>query len=79
MCMSMRKSILAVIGLLMMFSCQSIDVLTESMSAGDELFASMEMINGTKTCMDENNNVLWSADDQLVAFRFCNKKVDYRL
>lgn len=77
--MSMRKSILAVIGLLMMFSCQSIDVLTESMSAGDELFASMEMINGTKTCMDENNNVLWSADDQLVAFMRTTLGLRYKI
>lgn len=33
-----------------------------------EIIASIESLAATKTTLDENNNILWSAEDQLIAF-----------
>ena len=64
----MKKFTLAIIELFLMFSCQSLEPVNEFIAEDEELFASMEMVSDTKTVMDEYNNVLWSEDDQIVAF-----------
>jgi hypothetical protein len=63
----MRKYILVLIAFFALFSCKKLEVVQDSVSEVAELFASMEHIDRIKTVLD-NNNVLWSEDDQLVAF-----------
>lgn len=76
---AMKKSILAVFVLFMIFSCQPLEQVSESTSEDVELFASMELIGDTKTVMDDNNNVLWSENDQLVAFMRTSLGLRYKI
>ena len=63
----MKKLLLFVLPACLAFACQTFEpALQEPLS--DEIYVSMEGICATRTSMDENNNVLWSAGDQLVAF-----------
>ena len=64
----MKKSLIAILAMLLMLSCQVNELAPEYVPAEDDLYASIESIGATKTVMDENNNVLWSEEDQLVAF-----------
>ena len=45
----------------------------------NELHASIEVFNMTKTSMDENRNVVWSDGDQLVAFMGTTLKSKYQI
>ena len=64
----MKKSLIAILAMLLMLSCQVNELAPEYVPAEDDLYASIESLGATKTVMDENNNVLWSEEDQLVAF-----------
>ena len=75
----MKKHIVALSVLLALFSCQSLEPVTETASENDELFASIELIGDTKTVMDENNNILWSENDQLVAFMRTTLGLRYKI
>ena len=76
---SMKKYIVELIALLALFSCQSLDVVTDSLSEDDVLIASMELIVDTKTILDDNNNVLWYENDQLVAFMRTTLGLRYKI
>lgn len=75
----MRKSFIYILALLIMASCQTNELTPDFEPADDTLYASMEAINATKTVMDENNNVLWSEGDQLVAFMKTTLGVKYQI
>ena len=76
---AMKKIIYAVFALCLIVSCQRLEPLKESVSEDADLFASMEAVGDTKTVMDENNNVLWSEDDQLVAFMRTTLGLRYKI
>lgn len=75
----MRKYILAPIAFFALFSCKKLEVVQDSVSEVAELFASMEHKDRTKTVLDDNNNVLWSEDDQLVAFMRTTQVLKYKI
>lgn len=75
----MRKYILALIAFFTFFSCKKLEIVQDSVSEVAELFASMEQIDRTKTVLDDNNNVLWSEDDQLVAFMRTTLGLKYKI
>ena len=75
----MRKYILALIAFFALFSCKKLEVVQDSVSEVAELFASMEQIDRTKTVLDDNNNVLWSEDDQLVTFMRTTLGLKYKI
>ena len=64
----MKKTLSAVFALLALVSCQENELNPDLLSSDNELYASIESVNATKTSMDENNNVLWSSGDQLIVF-----------
>ena len=64
----MKKSLFPILALLILHACQEPDLLPKDELSGDYIYASVESVNATKTSMDQNNNVLWSDGDQLVAF-----------
>ena len=75
----MRKYILALLAFFTLFSCKKLEIVQDSVSEVAELFASMEQIDRTKTVLDDNNNVLWSEDDQLVAFMRTTLGLKYKI
>ena len=48
-------------------------------SDSNVLYASMESVDATKTSMDEYNNVLWSENDQLIAFMKTTLGIKYQI
>ena len=76
---AMKKIIYAVFALCLIVSCQRLEPLKESVSEDADLFASMEAVGDTKTVMDENNNVLWSEGDHLVAFMKTTLGLRYKI
>ena len=64
----MKKLLLSIIILVLAVSCQETEFTPVTDVEDDCLYCTMESISATKTSMDENNNVLWSEGDQLVAF-----------
>ena len=75
----MKKSLISILAMLLMASCQMTELVPEYMPADDELYASIESLESTKTVMDENNNVLWSEEDQLVAFMRTTLGIKYQI
>ena len=75
----MKKSLISILAMLLMASCQMTELVPEYMPADDELYASIESLESTKTVMDENNNVLWSEEDQLVAFMGTTLGIKYQI
>lgn len=75
----MKKLSISILALLMMVSCQINGLAPEYVHADDDLYASIEPVNATKTVMDENNNVLWSEEDQLVAFMGTTLGIKYQI
>ena len=51
----------------------------EIQSDNNDLYTSMESIDATKTSMDEYNNVLWSENDQIVAFMKTTLGIKYQV
>lgn len=64
----MKNFLRIVIVLITIFSCQREEIFQTDEFSTTDLHGAIESINVTKTSMDENNNVLWSMGDQLVAF-----------
>lgn len=75
----MKKLSISILALLMMVSCQINGLAPEYVHADDDLYASIEPVNATKTVMDENNNILWSEGDQLVAFMKTTLGMKYQI
>lgn len=75
----MKKSLISILAMLLMASCQMTELVPEHMPADDELYASIESLESTRTVMDENNNVLWSEEDQLVAFMGTTLGIKYQI
>lgn len=75
----MKKLSISILALLMMVSCQITVLAPEYVHADDDLYASIEPVNATKTVMDENNNILWSEGDQLVAFMKTTLGMKYQI
>ena len=73
----MKKTLIS--ALIVMVSCQTNELVPEYISADEDLYASIESVDATKTVMDENNNVLWSEGDQLVAFMKTTLGVKYQI
>ena len=64
----MRKILFSIFAALLIISCNDKELALESVITDTDLYGSIENIDATKTSMDQNNNVLWSEGDQLVAF-----------
>ena len=64
----MKKLLLPIITLALAVSCQEAELTPVINMEDDCLYGTMESMDTTKTSMDENNNILWSEGDQLVAF-----------
>ena len=64
----MKKFFFSILAALSIISCNDNELALESVIADTDLYGSIENVNATKTSMDQNNNVLWSEGDQLVAF-----------
>lgn len=75
----MKKSVISIVALLLMVSCQINELAPEYVPADEDLYASIESVDATKTVMDENNNILWSEEDQLVAFMKTTLGVKYQI
>ena len=75
----MKKSLVSIVSLFMIASCQTDGIILENEVSDDVLYASLESINVTKTFIDENNNVLWSDGDQLIAFMRSTLGVKYQI
>lgn len=65
--MKMRL-VVAMATLVAFISCQKNEERLTSASDIGVLYATIEDANTTRTTMDENNNILWSEGDQIVAF-----------
>ncbi len=59
-------------------ACQR-EELAQPISEYDELNVSIEEMTLTKTCMDEDNKVLWSDDDRIVAFMYSTLSAQYKV
>ena len=75
----MRKSVLAAIALFMLFSCHLSEIESLPVTVEENLFASIEPVDPTKTSMDDNNNILWSEGDQLIAFMKTSLGLRYKI
>ena len=75
----MKKSLISILAMLLMASCQKPELVSEYMSADEDLYAYIESLDATKTVMDGNNNVLWSEDDQLIAFMGTTLGIKYQI
>ena len=64
----MKKLFLSILTILVLAGCQIQDLHPEYKFNDSDIYASMESIGSTKTSMDSDKNVLWSAEDQVVAF-----------
>lgn len=63
----MKKSLFALLAAVCMVACQ-VEEPTGASKSDDVLSAKMEQSDLTKTQIGENNNILWSANDQIVGF-----------
>ena len=75
----MKKLFVTLLALISLFSCQKSEHAIIQDFDDSELFATIENLNATRTSMDENNNVLWSEDDQIVAFMKTTLPVKYQI
>lgn len=64
----MKKIIWALVAAAMSFTACQVDEPTAPSASGDVLSAKIEQSDMTKTSLDANNNILWSADDQIIGF-----------
>lgn len=63
----MNRLIFAIFVLVAAVSCQ-LDETASVQLFDNDIYATMEQVNATRTSMDSNNNVLWTKGDQIVAF-----------
>ena len=75
----MKKTLITILTVIGLASCQEQELIPEYESVPKDIYASIEDLNSTKTSMDENNNVLWSEGDQIVAFMRSTLGVKYQI
>ena len=75
----MKKTLSLLFSVLCVAACQINELVLEIQSDNDFLYTSMESIDATKTSMDEYNNVLWSENDQLIAFMETTLGIKYQI
>ena len=76
---TMKKNILSALAICAaLFSCQKNEIYEPSSSSVD-LHATIEDQTFTKTYMDENNNIRWSEEDQVVAFMKTSLGLRYQI
>ena len=63
-----RNLVLLFVGALMVMACQQNQIDVQQME-DDVFYAAIENDDQTRTTLDENNNVMWSANDQLTIFK----------
>lgn len=73
------KKLLTLFLVLGAFSSCQMSEFDDFLGGDAEFFAKIEDTKLTKTLMDENNNVLWSAGDQLMIFRQSTLGVKYQV
>ncbi|MBR5855710.1 MAG: hypothetical protein IKY70_00345, partial [Bacteroidales bacterium] len=64
----MKKLLFVVFAFTTLLSCQKWEHTGTQWADDSNIYAVVEALDGTKTTMDNNNNVLWSDGDQIVAF-----------
>ena len=62
-----------------MVSCEETALVPENNYSANEIFASTEAFNATKTTLNGNNNVVWSEEDQVIAFTKTNRASKYQI
>ena len=75
----MKKLLSLLFTVLCLGACMENELQPEYYSDSDTLYASMESIDATRTSMDEYNNVLWSENDQLIAFMKTTLGIKYQI
>ena len=75
----MKKIFLLSFVLASLLSCEQAVLVPENEPAAAEFYASIEAFNLTKTSMDENNSVLWSEGDQVLAFAKNTRASKYQI
>ena len=75
----MKKSILSLIALVFLVACQVSEMPEVCAPEDNDLYASIEQADETRTSMDCYNNVLWSSGDQLVAFMKSTLGLKYQI
>lgn len=75
----MKKTLITILTVIGLASCQEQELIPEYESVPKDIYASIEDLNSTKTSMDDNNNVLWSEGDQIVAFMRSTLGVKYQI
>lgn len=74
----MKKILLAAAAALTaLVACQKNEVAAPA--ADSVLYATIEETDATKTCMDANNNILWSEGDKIVAFMKASLGLQYQV
>ena len=75
----MKRNLLSILAIsAALFSCQKNEIYEPSSSSVD-LHATIEDQTFTKTYMDENNNIRWSEEDQVVAFMKTSLGLRYQI
>ena len=75
----MKRNLLSILAIsAALFSCQKTNM-QESVQNGIVLQATIEELASTKTYMDENNNIRWSEEDQVVAFMKTSLGLRYQI
>ena len=75
----MKKSlILLAVGISMAMSCQ-LNELDVPKTKGETFYAAIEGSDMTRTTLDEDNNVLWSKNDQISIFEKCYVNSKYQV
>ena len=64
----MKKLLFSALILSLAIACQEMDSAMEPAVSGNELYASIESVDATKTSMDQFNNILWSEGDEIIGF-----------
>ena len=75
----MKKNILSALAICTaLFGCQKNEI-SETLSSGGDLHATIEDVSSTKTYMDADNNIRWSENDQIVAFMKTSLGLKYQV
>ena len=64
----MNRLLFSVIVMFLIFSCQKYEQMMPEYKIDKDLYVSVESLVSAKTSIDQDNNILWSAGDQLIAF-----------
>ena len=76
---TMKKNILSALAICAaLLGCQKNEI-SETRTSGVELHATIEDDASAKTVMDENNNIRWSEEDQVVAFMKTSLGLRYQI